>query len=118
MYFMGTVFLAALLPSAHVKEIPESVRTEPAISIAAATERLQKAAGARVFFRLEGNITSRAEDRFVLRDATGVAFAMVSCDNPWMPGDRVRLIGTALPHANGDTSLFVEALEIETIRHG
>lgn len=118
MYFIGTVFLAALLPSAHVKEIPESVRTEPVISIAAATERLQKAAGARVFFRLEGNITTRAEDRFVLRDATDAAFAMVSCDNPWMSGDRVRLIGTALPHANSDTSLFVEALEIETIRHG
>ena len=118
MNFLCTLFLAALLPSAHVKEIPESVRTEPVISIAAATERLQKAAGTRIFFRLEGSITARTEDRFVLRDASDATFAMVSCDDPWTPGDKVRLIGTALPHANGDPSLFVEALEIETIRHG
>ena len=115
---MATVFLAALLPSAHVKDIPDDVRAEPVISVAAATERLQKAAGTRVFFRLKGNITARAEDRFVLRDATGAVFVMVSCDDPWQPGDTIRLVGTALPERNGGEGLFVEALAIETLSHG
>ena len=118
MHLLFTVFLAALLPSAHVKEIPVSVLAEPVISITNAENRLQKAAGARVFFRLEGKIAARAEDRFVLRDATGAVFVMVSCDDRWQPGDSIRLVGTALPERNGGTGLFVEALSIKTLSHG
>ena len=118
MHFLYPVFLAALLPSAHVNEIPASVLTEPVISIADAEDRLRKAAGARVFFRLEGKITARAEDRFVLRDATGAVFVMVSCDDPWQLGDSILLAGTARPEQNGGTDLFVEALSLKTLSHG
>ena len=113
-----TVLLAALLPSAHVKEIPPNVLSEPVIGIAEASDRLHKAAGGRVFFRLEGRITGMANDHFVLRDATGAVFVMSSCDDSWRPGDTIRLVGTALPEKNGSAELFVEALAIETLSNG
>ena len=118
MNWLTTILLAALLPSAHVKEIPSDVLSEPVIGIAEATDRLHKAAGGRVFFRLEGRITGVANDRFVLRDATGAVSVMSSCDDSWRPGDTIRLVGTALPGKNGSTELFVEALAIETLSNG
>ena len=81
MNWLTTVLFAALLPSAHVKEIPSNVLSEPVIGIAEATDRLHNAAGGRVFFRLEGRITGMANDHFVLRDATGSVFVMNSCDD-------------------------------------
>ena len=113
-----TLLFAALLPSAHVKEIPAYVFTNKVVSIADVAAQSRKSIGTRMFFRIEGKIVGSFENSFILRDNFGSANVMVSCDDTWSPGDTVQIIGTHLRNVPFDPLLVIEALSITVIRHG
>ncbi len=117
---MATVFLAALLPSAHVKEIPASALTNGVVSIAEVEARSRRCdPGERIFFRNEGKIANAFNrSSFTLRDASGTASVIVSCDDEWTAGDTVRMLGTYRRNKPFDPLLVTEALAIEVLAHG
>ena len=113
-----TLLFAALLPSAHVKEIPAYVFTNKVVSIADVAAQSRKSIGTRMFFRIEGKIVGSFENSFILRDNFGSANVMVSCDDPWSLGDTVQIVGTHLRNVPFDPLLVIEALSITLINHG
>ena len=118
MFHLLTVLFAALLPSAHVKEIPDYAYTNEVVSISDVVAQSRRNIGNRMFFRIEGKIVGSFEGSFILRDNFGSANVMVSCDDTWSPGDTVRIIGTHLRNVPFDPLLVVEALSITVISHG
>ena len=118
MHFLPTLFLAALLPTAHVQEIPPDSQVGGTISVSEAAARRKKSGGARIFFRLEGRVASTYGNSFILRDGSGSVSVMVSCDDKWSPGDTIRTVCTFLPKVPFDPLFIAEALSIEVLRHG
>ena len=118
MRFLSQIVFAAILPSSDVQEIPSHVLTNDVVSIAEASKMRQRAEGQRLFFRLEGKIASAACDTFVLRDSSGSANVMVSCDDKWSPGDMVRIVATHRRKEPFDPLFIVEALAMEVLEHG
>jgi len=112
------VLFAALLPTAHVKEMPPDSQVGGTIAISEATARRKASGGERIFFRLEGKITATRGESFVLRDGSGAVSVMVSCDDPWTPGDTIRTVCTYRHLVPFDPLFIVEALSIEIVRHG
>ena len=109
------IILAALVPSAFVKEIPDFIRTNEVISIAEARARLIANHGERIFFRTSGTIiANRLEpsSHFILLDSTAATDVLCSCDDKWQVGDEVTLICTAKQSTFVHPTLRSEALEI------
>ena len=116
-----SVLIAAILPTAFVDSIPDSVRTEDVISIAEARTRLIENRGRRVFFRIQGTITASNPDwsqriHFILLDNTGGSDILCSCDDEWHIGDEVVAICTAMQPQYHHPLLRSEALEIKIVR--
>ena len=114
------IILAALVPSAFVKEIPDFIRTNEVISIAEARARLIANHGERIFFRTSGTIiANRLEpsSHFILLDSTAATDVLCSCDDKWQVGDEVTLICTAKQSTFVHPTLRSEALEITVHQH-
>ena len=118
MCHLPTLLFAALLPSAHVKEIPTYAFTNKIVSITDVESQSKRSIGNRMFFRVEGKIAGSFENSFILRDNFGSANVMISCDDTWSSGDTVRIIGTHLRNVPFDPLLVIEALSITVISHG
>ena len=116
MILTASILLAALLPSASVRDIPAEVRTEPPTTCAMANERLVRHPKERIFFRLDGRIVGELGTRFVFRDGSGYAIVIVSCDTPFLRGDIVSLVCTAFQPVP-QRCLIAEALEISVTSH-
>ena len=115
-----SVMLAALLPTAFVKEIPETVRNEELITIAEARTRLIANHGERIFFRTKGTIIANKHGKtidFILLDKTAATSAICSCDDPWQVGDEISVICTAMQPEYENPTLISEALEIKVLQH-
>ena len=114
---LSSIFLiAALLPSASVREIPSDVRSEPVTTCAAANARQSAKPDKRIFFRLCGRVVAELGPRFVLEDASGAALVIVSCDTPYRRGDVLSLVCTAF-QPSSYTFLITEALDFTVIAH-
>ena len=114
---LSSIFLiAALLPSASVREIPSDVRSEPVTTCAAANTRLSARPDERIFFRLQGDVVADLGSRLVLEDASEPALVIVSCDVPYRCGDRLSLVCTAYQPTPGPF-LIAEALDFTVISH-
>ena len=118
MRFLPQIILAAILPSSDVQEIPSHVLTNDVVSIAEASKMRQRRAGQRLFFRIEGRISATFGKTFILRDDSGAAHAMVSCNDRWAPGDTVRIVATHLRKEPFDPLFTIEVLKIEVLAHG
>lgn len=116
MSILSTILIAALLPSASVREIPSAVRTEPETTCAAANARLSARPDERIFFRLRGRVVAELGPRFVLEDVSGTALIIVSCDTPYRRGDVLSLVCTAF-RPSPDSFLIAEALDLAVIAH-
>ena len=57
MQFLLPVLFAALLPTAHVKEMPPDSQVGGTIAISEAAARRKTSGGERIFFRLEGKMS-------------------------------------------------------------
>ena len=118
MRFLSQIVLAAILPSSDVQEIPSHVLTNNVVSIAEASKMRHNAKSKRLFFRLKGRISATLDKTFILRDDSGAASVMVSCDDRWSPGDTVRIVATHLRKEPFDPHFVTEALSIEVLAHG
>ena len=120
MCFFLTALLAALLPTAFVKEVPAAVRKEKPITIAEARARLIANHGERIFFRTKGTIIADKRGKttdFILLDKTAATSTICSCDDPWQFGDEISAICTAMQPEYENPTLISEALEITVLHH-